>query len=180
MDITCPGHTASMYLELGLDFEAPTPNLPCSTALHRAPSARAYCGANTSGPGVRTPQGLFLWNKGFKLRTAKTSDGVDQLKPLDTASRPVGWKTGYKEGTTGEERETPAWTGALSKALQTGLHGRCGSVHPSPSVSIWPSHCSEMKGGCFPGDSLVKNLPANAGDTGLIPDPGRSHMPQSN
>ena len=32
----------------------------------------------------------------------------------------------------------------------------------------------------FPGDSLVKNPPANAGDTGLIPDLGRSHMSQSN
>ena len=32
----------------------------------------------------------------------------------------------------------------------------------------------------FPGSSVVKNLPANAGDTGPIPDPGRFHMPQSN
>nr|MDK8076123.1 hypothetical protein [Aerococcus urinae] len=32
----------------------------------------------------------------------------------------------------------------------------------------------------LPGGSVVKNLPANAGDTGLIPDLGRSHMPQSN
>ena len=31
----------------------------------------------------------------------------------------------------------------------------------------------------FPGGSVVKNPPANARDTGLIPDPGRSHMPQS-
>ena len=31
----------------------------------------------------------------------------------------------------------------------------------------------------FPGDSVAKNLCAGAGDTGLIPDPGRSHMPQS-
>ena len=28
------------------------------------------------------------------------------------------------------------------------------------------------------GGSVVKNPPANAGDTGLIPDPRRSHMPQ--
>ena len=27
---------------------------------------------------------------------------------------------------------------------------------------------------------MVKNLPANAGDTGSSPGPGRSHMPQSN
>ena len=30
------------------------------------------------------------------------------------------------------------------------------------------------------GDSVVKNPPANAGDMGLIPDLGRSHMLQSN
>ena len=32
----------------------------------------------------------------------------------------------------------------------------------------------------FPGGAVVKNPPANAGDTGLSPGPGRSHMPQSN
>ena len=30
----------------------------------------------------------------------------------------------------------------------------------------------------FPGGSVVKNLPANAGDMVLIPDPGRPHMPE--
>ena len=30
----------------------------------------------------------------------------------------------------------------------------------------------------FPGHSVVKNLPANAGDKGSIPDSGRSHMLQ--
>ena len=34
-------------------------------------------------------------------------------------------------------------------------------------------------GGDFPGGAVVKNLPANAGDTGLSPGPGRSHMPWS-
>ena len=29
----------------------------------------------------------------------------------------------------------------------------------------------------FPGGLVIKNLPANAGDTGSIPGPGRSHMP---
>ena len=28
--------------------------------------------------------------------------------------------------------------------------------------------------------SMVENPPANAGDMGSIPGPGRSHMPQSN
>ena len=31
-----------------------------------------------------------------------------------------------------------------------------------------------------PGGAVVKNPPANAGDTGSSPGPGRSHMPQSN
>ena len=33
--------------------------------------------------------------------------------------------------------------------------------------------------GDFPGASVVKNLPANAGDIGSSPGPGRSHMAQS-
>ena len=32
----------------------------------------------------------------------------------------------------------------------------------------------------LPGGTVVKNLPANVGDTGLSPGPGRSHMPRSN
>ena len=32
----------------------------------------------------------------------------------------------------------------------------------------------------FPGGSVVKNLPTNAGDSGLIPVAGRLHMVQSN
>ena len=32
----------------------------------------------------------------------------------------------------------------------------------------------------FPGGSVVKNLPANAGDMGSIPGPGKAHTPWSN
>ena len=32
----------------------------------------------------------------------------------------------------------------------------------------------------FPGGAVVKNPPANAGDTGSISVPGGSHMPRSN
>ena len=32
----------------------------------------------------------------------------------------------------------------------------------------------------LPGGAVVKNPPANAGDTGSSPGPGRSHMPRSN
>ena len=40
--------------------------------------------------------------------------------------------------------------------------------------------CIEKRGQGFPGGAVVKNLPANAGDMGSIPGPGRSHMPWSN
>ena len=39
---------------------------------------------------------------------------------------------------------------------------------------------SKFKTGDFPGGAVVKNPPANAGDTGSSPGPGRSHMPRSN
>ena len=42
-------------------------------------------------------------------------------------------------------------------------------------VKLW---YIEMTGLDFPGGTVVKNLPANAGDTGSIPGPGRSHMLQ--
>ena len=32
----------------------------------------------------------------------------------------------------------------------------------------------------FPGGTVVENTPANAGDTGSSPGPGRSHMLRSN
>ena len=38
---------------------------------------------------------------------------------------------------------------------------------------------SRLRGGDFPGGTVVKNSPANAGDTGSSPGPGRSHMPPS-
>ena len=34
--------------------------------------------------------------------------------------------------------------------------------------------------GDFPGGTVVKKPPANAGDTASSPGPGRSHMPRSN
>ena len=41
-------------------------------------------------------------------------------------------------------------------------------------------HHTILKVKGFPGGAVVENPPANAGDTGSSPGPGRSHMPQSN
>ena len=45
-------------------------------------------------------------------------------------------------------------------------------------LSGWPPPLKpEVEG--FPGGAVVRNPPANAGDTGSCPGPGRSHMPRS-
>ena len=48
-----------------------------------------------------------------------------------------------------------------------------------PELRRQRSHQNPLNGD-FPGGAVVKNPPANAGDTGLSPGPERSHMPQSN
>ena len=45
---------------------------------------------------------------------------------------------------------------------------------------VAPKNDTKNKLQGFPAGSAVKNSPFNAGDTGLIPDPGRPHMLQSN
>ena len=53
-----------------------------------------------------------------------------------------------------------------------------------PLLGIYPDKTIIQKDTCtpwdFPGGAMVKNPPASAGDTGLSPCPGRSHMPRSN
>ena len=39
--------------------------------------------------------------------------------------------------------------------------------------------CKKEREG-FPGGSVIKNLPANAGDMSVIPNPGRSYLPRNN
>ena len=63
---------------------------------------------------------------------------------------------------------------------------------PAPSSSVQPKGAvvsfhselthQQLRNGAegFPGGTVVENLPANAGDTGSSPGPGRSHMPRSN
>ena len=56
---------------------------------------------------------------------------------------------------------------------------RCTQGQNAVEIDNWIS-MSKHHWRDFPGDAEVKNLPANAGDTGSIPGPGRSHMLQSN
>ena len=46
------------------------------------------------------------------------------------------------------------------------------SIKKTDSPETWPFKKAQNRD--FPGGSVVKNLPANAGDTGLIPGPENS------
>ena len=54
------------------------------------------------------------------------------------------------------------------------------NIHPFKFVWLLPMSSFINNNRGFPGGSVLKNLPAKAGDTGPIPDLGRSHMPWSN
>ena len=51
------------------------------------------------------------------------------------------------------------------------------NIHKSTNVI---HHINKLKNKDFPGGTVVKNPPANAGDMGSISSSGRSHMPRSN
>ena len=80
----------------------------------------------------------------------------------------------------------PACRWGLPAAISSGIYVTFGtwllcSSAPGPlsfSQPLLPCLLKEELG--FPGGAVVKNLPANAGDTGSSPGPGRSHMPRSN
>ena len=66
----------------------------------------------------------------------------------------------------------PMFIGALFTVAKTWKQAKC------PSTDEW---IKRMWFRDFPpGGTVVKNPPANAGDTGSIPGLGRSHMPRSN
>ena len=50
------------------------------------------------------------------------------------------------------------------------------NIQPCTSLGVRAKNLGEG----FPGGTVDKNLPVNAGDTGSVPGPGRSHMPRSN
>ena len=53
-------------------------------------------------------------------------------------------------------------------------------MHIYPRMYKQTYICTQEKYRDFPGGTVVKNPPANAGDTGSSPGPGRSHVHWSN
>ena len=65
-----------------------------------------------------------------------------------------------------------SWIGGINIVKMTILHKAIYRLNTIP-IKI-------PMAGDFPGGAVVKNPPANAGDMGSSPCPGRSHMTQSN
>ena len=66
----------------------------------------------------------------------------------------------------------------LESVIQSEVKSEREKQIPYANTYIW--NLEKNKNGGFPGGTVVKNLPTNAGDTCSSPGPGRSHMPQSN
>ena len=84
----------------------------------------------------------------------------------------VHLQSGRADGTSVRPQERPLNSSSLT-ACTCGVYG---SINNFPEVC--PSVSREKQN--FPGGAVVKNQPARAGDTSLIPGPGRSHMLQDN
>ena len=74
------------------------------------------------------------------------------------------------------------------KKEKEGQRQRGPHLYPWPSWHLTKFYHSKPQHGIrihfklfrdFPGGTVVKNLPVNAGDMGSSPGPGRSHMPRS-
>ena len=68
-------------------------------------------------------------------------------------------------------REVGQWNRMENPEIDSSVNG-----YLIYGIGVILNHCHRN----FPGGAVVKNLPANAGDIGLIPGPGRSHMLWSN
>ena len=68
---------------------------------------------------------------------------------------------------------------ALTKVGADGTLLNIKAIYDKPTANLTLSG-ENLKALGFPGGAVVKNLPANAGDTGSSPAPRRSQMPQSN
>ena len=88
----------------------------------------------------------------------KTSNSISSIRSLWLRTR-----GGIKDN---RHKPTKTWRLQIVKVLGT------------DSKTMFPVLKGKKRG--FPGGAVVKNLPADAGDTGSSPGAGRSHMPRSN
>ena len=87
---------------------------------------------------------------------------------------------GSFSGTPLQEKEGNAVSWALLCAGHRAGHIQGESPCPQRVAPQPRGHAEKPTTRGFPGGAVVKNPPANAGDMGLSPGPGRSHMLRSN
>ena len=107
--------------------------------------------------------------------------GLTRLGPMrvnmqDTEIPTEQLYLGGAEVSTKSFSQCPIWWLTVQRGTHTS-EGASSLVEFSCSLSSKLPHQSIFLG--FPGGAVVKNLPANAGDTGWSPGPGRSHMLRS-
>ena len=103
---------------------------------------------------------LFLWH----TQKGNTIYKLDQK-----------WVEGLPCRSSGQDSALP-----LQRALVPSLVGELRSPIWWGAAKIKKKIESKEMDRGLPGGAVVENPPANAGDTGSMPGPGRSHMPQSN
>ena len=155
-----------------------------SLALTRAPTERSGVPRTSSLP-VLSPhqQDAGQWAQSWPIMGSGSSHNAD------------GDKT--DRGTTVQpQAQAPAVPSELGTRRREGWRGwRCPLCLAPPPWGAVCSHCRKIGAPgqshtchakslstpilSFPDSSVVKSLPANAGDTGTIPGLGRSHMPRS-
>ena len=123
------------------------------------------------------------WRRhGFDPWSRKISQATQRLSPYTTATEPVHWSQGARTAETHEPQslrstEMPAHRNYGGAPLRKTTERPSQQQGPSTAKKK-QTHNIILRN--FPGGLVVKNLPANAGDVGLIPGLGRTHMQWSN
>ena len=113
------------------------------------------------------------WSEWYQLDACQKTSRVGVLSPLGGSSFLKRKRIGKQMKETAGELLLMGWTSTITNpSLQ---------VSRRRKLFLFSKHYnnnkSKTKNMGFPGGLVIKNLPANAGDTGSIPGPGRFHMP---
>ena len=99
-----------------------------------------------------------------------------------TLSCPAGKAPAFRT-TTGTPRASSGRTGVPRMKQRRVIGKEAGFQERAPpwlTSALCAIDRTESSHLSLPGGSVVKNRPANAGDTGSVPNLGRSHVPQGN
>ena len=117
-----------------------------------------------------------------KMNTIKDRNGMDRTEAEDIKKR---WQEYteelYKKDLHDPDNHNSVITHLKPDILECKVKQALGSIttnKASGGDGIPAGLFQILKDGDFPGDPVVKNLPAKAGNTGSVRGPGRPHMPQ--